>query len=111
MPDSGRHLQRFGDDLPGSSVPGALHFAPAGTLEHPTFALDLPEAASVRVTLFDPEGRQVATLFDGELAATRRHFAIEAAGRRLTSGVYFARAVVYAGGRTTARSARAVLVR
>lgn len=60
---------------------------PFNSITH--FELDLPRAVTGRVTVFDLLGREVLTLFDGQLHAGRRKFAFDAAG--LASGEYFVR--------------------
>jgi hypothetical protein len=96
---------------PASAPPAELRFAATGGIRGPGFALDLPQAAQVRIRLYDVRGREVATLFEGAAPAGRRSFALQAGGRSLSSGVYFGRAVVESEGRVTTRTASAVLVR
>lgn len=93
---------------PGAPV-AALRLAALPSAGAPAFALELPSAAEVRARLYDVGGREVATLADSPLAAGRHR--LEAAAARLPSGIYFARAVVRAGGATEVRSARAVVLR
>jgi hypothetical protein len=64
-------------------------------------AFELDRASSCRLTVFDLQGRQVASLVDGELEAGTHRVAwqaTDAQGNPLPSGVYFAclRAGVYA---------------
>jgi hypothetical protein len=88
-----------------------LRFAPAGGLSTLAFALDLPEAATVQVKLYDVAGRETATLYNGTLGAGRHRLELQGHGAgHLSSGAYYARAVIESGGRTTVRSARAVFV-
>jgi hypothetical protein len=94
-----------------SSVPAEVRFSAAGTREHPAFALDLPEAATVDVKVFDLHGHKVATLFEGALERGRRRFDFAHVARELASGTYFARAVIHSNtGTTTVKSARAIVV-
>ncbi len=84
-------------------------FNPRTTIE---LALpDGPAAVPVEVAIFDLRGRRVSSLFTGLLAAGRRHgFSWDGRddrGRGLSSGTYFARAVV--AGR--AHSTKLLLVR
>jgi hypothetical protein len=53
---------------------------------------DLPEAALVRMVVYDILGRQVMTLLDGQQSAGRHRFAFDA--NALASGVYFYRMYV-----------------
>ena len=50
----------------------ALSVRPNPMLESTRVLLDLPAAASVSVTVYDPAGRSIACLFDGPLQAGRR---------------------------------------
>jgi hypothetical protein len=64
-------------------------------------AFELDRASSCRLTVFDLQGRQVASLVDGELEAGTHRVAwqaTDAQGNPLPSGVYFAclRAGIYA---------------
>jgi hypothetical protein len=89
----------------------ALRFASVGSPSAPAFALDLPSDAAVDVRLYDVTGREAGAIFAGPLAAGRHRFDLEAAGRRFTSGAYYARARVRAGSSTLERTARTILVR
>jgi T5SS/PEP-CTERM-associated repeat protein len=85
---------------PGSDrAPRTLRFVTNGAPRATSLVLDLPVAASVRVTLFDVAGREVARVHDGTLAAGSHRFAI--ADANLAGGLYFARAQI---GGTNARS-------
>ncbi|MCA9753920.1 MAG: hypothetical protein KC591_17105 [Gemmatimonadetes bacterium] len=86
-----------------------LRFAPANDRGSLAFALELPEAATVRATLFDVRGRKVDDLADGPLAAGRH--TLIATSRRLPAGAYFARAEVRMGAATSVRTAHKVWVR
>ena len=98
-------------DAPGAGIDPA-HRVSFATLGSPAralvFALDLPEAASVTVELFDPSGRRVATLQDGALSPGRHR--LGDAGARVAAGLYFARATVRGPHGTEVRTARAVRV-
>lgn len=64
-------------------------FGPATTLR-----FTLPEAADIRVTVFDTKGRRVRTLVDGHLSAgahERPWDARDVDGKLVASGVYFFR--------------------
>lgn len=94
---------------PGSSV---LSFAPMGGATKLGFALDLPAAADVQVKVYDVRGREAVKLFTGALNPGRHQLQVPATDAgRLPSGVYFARAVIRAGGQTQVRVARTVIVR
>jgi hypothetical protein len=89
-----------------------LRFAPANNgSDRLAFALDLPQAADVRVKIYDLRGRMVAKLPGGELGQGPHHLLADTEGRTLPSGVYFARAEFRAGGQTVIRTARALIVR
>jgi hypothetical protein len=82
------------------AAPGELRFAVAGGPRNAALALDLPWTASVRVALYDVDGRRVADLAEGELGPGRHRY--ELARSVPASGMYFARAVV--GGAAGART-------
>jgi hypothetical protein len=89
-------------------------FAFAGNYPNPfrtqtTLRFDLPEAADVRLAIYDVMGRRVATLVDQPMQAGRHEVIWAGRGRSgsLGSGVYFAR--LHAGGHTATR--RMTLVR
>lgn len=86
-----------------------LRFTPTGNHATVSFALNLPTAADVDVTLYDVRGREVASLYEGALGAGR-HTLASPGNRAAASGVYFARAVIRSEGRTEVRSARSVVV-
>jgi YD repeat-containing protein len=59
-----------------------------------TLHFDLPRPERVRLTVFDPSGRRVRTLVEGEFASGRhgaRWDGRDEHGRRVGSGLYFAR--------------------
>ena len=87
----------------------ALRFAVEGGTHSPVIALDLPEVAGIRVTLYDVAGREAAVLASGGLAAGRHRFAV--AGTNVPSGLYFARAVVRTAGGTRVLTARLTRLR
>ncbi|TMQ69026.1 MAG: hypothetical protein E6K80_13095 [Candidatus Eisenbacteria bacterium] len=87
----------------------ALRFAAFGPLSRPGLALDLPQASRVQIRLYDVRGREVAALFDGSMDPGRHEVALPTGGE-LSSGAYFAKAVVRAGDRTVERTARVFLV-
>ena len=69
--------------------------APNPTRGDVRMTLELPRAAAVDVAVFDPQGRRVATLLAGEIAAGRREVAWrgeDASGRAARPGVYYVRA-------------------
>jgi len=78
-------------------APTAVRFAaPApNPLRHSTmFAFDLPQPAVVSLAIYDPSGRRVATLADGEWPAGRHQLRWQPADRTggaLHAGLYFAR--------------------
>jgi hypothetical protein len=84
-------------DVPPGDRGLSLDFA--GALPNPardgaTFLFSLPQAASVRLRIFDASGRLVRGIDPGTLEAGR-HVAAwdgrDAAGARVGAGVYFAR--------------------
>jgi hypothetical protein len=78
--------------------------------EQTAFAVELPEAAPVQVTVYDVTGREVATLVERDLQAgvhTVRWDGRSEQGQRLASGVYLVR--LQAGTRTATQ--RITLVR
>ncbi len=100
------------DELPevasSTSVPTA--FALAAAYPNPfrsatTLSLDLPEATTVRLVVYDVLGRTVATLVDGELAAGSHALTLD--GSALPSGTYLVR--LTAGG--FAATQRVTLIR
>jgi hypothetical protein len=93
----------------GASRPREVRLASNGVRRRLSFALDLPEEASVQVKIFDVRGREAATLFDGVLGPGQHELA-GPSDARLASGTYFARAVIQSNGRVISRTARAVLV-
>jgi hypothetical protein len=92
-----------------SAAPTELRFAPIGGPRDAALGLDLPAAARVHVALYDVGGRQVAELADDELGPGRHRFAL--AERNLSSGMYFARAVVSGADRARTLMARVVVLR
>ncbi len=68
-----------------------LRVFPNPTLPHAQFALDVGTPQHVTITLHDAQGRQLATIHDGELTATRHSF--DAHVPDLARGVYFVKAV------------------
>ncbi|HMB90640.1 MAG TPA: lamin tail domain-containing protein, partial [Rhodothermales bacterium] len=75
------------EEMPSEYVLGANYpnpFNPATTIE---FAL--PEAATVRLTVYDVTGREVARLVEGSVSAGQHRVLFDA--RSLPSGVYFYR--------------------
>ncbi|MEM1055859.1 MAG: T9SS type A sorting domain-containing protein [Bacteroidota bacterium] len=71
-----------------------------------TVRFRVPEAQSVRLALYDALGREVQTLFEGDVAGNRDE-TVRVNGFGLPSGTYTVRLV----GETEARSTRIVLVR
>ena len=70
----------------------ALHAAyPNPAAGGATLRFDLPEAASVRLGVYDLLGREVARLVDGDVAGGRHEAVLDA--RALASGVYVVRLV------------------
>jgi hypothetical protein len=68
----------------------ALHgAAPNPFRDHATLRYDLPEAAEVRIGVYDLLGREVAVLVDGAVEAGRHQAAFD--GRGLAAGVYVVR--------------------
>ncbi len=80
------------DDDIQSSLPGsfALHAAYPNPFNPTTrLGFDLPQAASVRLAVFDVLGREVASLLSGSMQAGRHNVTFDGSG--LASGLYFAR--------------------
>jgi hypothetical protein len=76
-----------GADLPAEYV---LHAAyPNPFQDRATLRYELPEAASVRIVVYDLLGREVAVIVDGELGAGRHAAVLD--GRALAAGVYVVR--------------------
>jgi hypothetical protein len=88
--------------VPGES-PGGLHLAapaPNPTSCPARLSLVLPGAAHLRVEVFDPAGRRVRVLADGERTAGSASLAWDLrddAGRRVAPGVYLIRAATGSG--------------
>ncbi len=83
--------------LPSSEILLANYpnpFNPATTIH-----FNLPAGGDIRLTVYDPAGREVVTLFDGWAAAGEREILFDASG--LPSGLYVCRLVSTAGGATT----------
>jgi hypothetical protein len=99
------------DAAPLPAVPGALALASRRTEGGALVELALPQAADVRLKLFDVAGREVAILQEGMVGGGRHEYALAAGRAALGSGVYFARALVTRDGATESRTARVTLVR
>jgi hypothetical protein len=77
---------------------------PAPSTRQARIAYSLPAAGRVRVTVFDAQGRQVATLRDGEEAAGPHELTWEglsAGGVPTAPGIYFVQVRTPAGTRTS----------
>jgi len=78
-------------------APSALRFAPPAPnpLHRSTmFAFDLPQSGQVSLAIYDPNGRRVTTLAEGEWPAGRHQIrwqATDRTGSGLPAGLYFAR--------------------
>ena len=96
-------------DADEAGLPAALRFSALGGTPDMAFALDLPRESMVRVVLFDVNGRQVARVQDGMLAAGTHRLRVPES--HIASGMYFARAEVTHDGRTEVRSVKAVRLR
>ncbi len=80
----------------------ALHAAfPNPTSGRATLGFDLPEAARVRLVVYDVLGREVARLVDGEVAAGRHRAVLD--GARLADGTYLAHLTTKGGAAFTRR--------
>ena len=88
-------------------MPRALRFAVRDNATRPSLALEMPSSGHVRIDLYDVDGRRIANLQDGDLAAGRHDFSLGAAQRGIAPGLYFARATV---GATSAPALRVVLL-
>jgi len=102
-----------GEDAPSSEstsaeVPPGLSLAPLGTNRtagRVMLGYSLPEAARVKLVIYDVRGRLVRTLVDGTALAGSGQIewdARDATGRRVSPGVYFGKIAV-AGAERTAR--------
>jgi hypothetical protein len=69
---------------------------------------DLPGEARVTLALFDPEGRELATLIDGQLFGPGTH-AVDFIARGYTNGVYLYRLSIENGGERFVDTRRIVL--
>lgn len=99
---------------PVAAGPAAIRLAVRLGSDSPVIALDLPDAADVRVTCFDLRGCRVAQLADRPLVAGTHEWRWAGRGddgRALASGVYFVRAEIRGPDGTEVRSARIPLVR
>lgn len=79
---------------PGGVAASAPELAPAfpnPTRDRATLRLTLPEAADVRVEVFDVQGRRVAVIHDGRMEAGAGHV-LELDADGLAAGVYLVRA-------------------
>ncbi len=74
-----------------------------------TLPVALPEAAEVRVAVYDVLGREVAVVADGRMEAGRHALVLD--GSRLASGVYLVRATCQGSGDTHVITSRLTLVR
>ena len=98
-----------GVDGPGAPV--ALRFYGRGGAGAAGFALDLPRDAVVTVRAYDAGGREVARLAEGLRPAGVHRFSLVGTGRPLSSGVYFARAVVRSADQVETLTARVLHLR
>jgi len=94
----------------GSEVTIPLHFGLEAVFPNPfnsmaTITCDLPEAASVTLSAYDLNGREVAAIFSGKLTAGQQRILWDASG--LSSGIYLVK-LQSAG---NVRTARVALVR
>lgn len=80
------------DDESSMTLPStvSLDVYPNPFNEMATISVNLPEAADLRLALFDIQGREVAVLHDGPAAGTQTQFSMDASS--FASGVYFVRA-------------------
>jgi hypothetical protein len=99
--------------VPGAVMPTAfaLHTARPNPFRTSTgFTFDLPEAAGVRLEIFDVQGRKIRTLVDGR-HGPGRHTAtwdgVDEAGRRAAPGIYF----IHFNAGTFADTDKSILVR
>ncbi len=89
------YTHESGVDAPPAPALGlALQAAPNPFNPATVLSFELDESATVRLAVYDPVGRRVATLFDGVLPAGPRDVRWDGRGddgTPLSSGVYFAR--------------------
>jgi choice-of-anchor B domain-containing protein len=78
-----------GEPGPGAARPLALRAAPNPWRERARLSFALPEAADVRLAVYDVLGREVAVLREGALAAGAHEATLEAGG--LPEGLYLVR--------------------
>jgi hypothetical protein len=104
--------------VPGEGPPAAetgLALAAAGAnpvRESTRLAFTLPRAGAIELALHDAAGRRIRTLAAGPHAAGRHVVAwdvLDAAGRRVPAGVYFARLAASDGSGTAATTKLVVL--
>jgi len=89
-------------------LPSTFALTARPVMDAPVLDLDLPHSASVSLHLYDVTGREVAAIRAAARPAGRHALAV---GGRLSSGVYFARAVVRGDAKTHVLTARAVILR
>jgi subtilisin family serine protease len=82
-----------------SAPPAApsLVITPNPSRDHASLQFAIPRAAVVSLELFTVDGRSVARLVDGRLAASQHALAWDgrdASGRAVTAGIYFARLLI-----------------
>ncbi len=95
------------EDLPEAFALGASYPNPSAGRTLIPYAL--PEAADVRVEVYDALGRRVAVVVDGQREAGRHEAALEAG--RLASGVYLYRMTATAPGQRFSEARRMLVVR
>ena len=89
----------------GRTAPAALRFFGHGA----EFALDLPQAARVTVSVYDVAGRKVTSFGSRACDAGSYRYALRGVAPRV-SGVYFARAEIATASGVVTRTARTLLV-
>ncbi len=92
-PESPAAVEDLGGSLARSRITG-VQPNPFNPRTEISILLSSAAAGPVRLELFDPSGRRVASLFDGSLAAGEHHFTWDGSsawGKPADSGIYFAR--------------------
>jgi hypothetical protein len=94
-----------------SALPGSIELLGRRTAGGSEIELALPRAASVRLSVYDVAGREVAMLRDGLVPAGHNRWDFGRGASAVPSGIYFARARVTSPDGSTVRTARVPVVR
>lgn len=94
-----------------SALPGSIELLGRRTAGGSEIELALPRASSVRLSVYDVAGREVAVLRDGIVPAGHNRYDFGRGASAVPSGIYFARARVTSPDGSTVRTARVPVVR